>query len=71
MHFSKSFQKTCYFIPCYNELYILLYDTGKVMKPLTELFSATISELAFSDLLQKCEEIYEIVSFFIYPGTAS
>ena len=50
-------------IPCYNESYVPLYETGKVMKPLTELFSATISKLAYPDLLQKCEEIYETISF--------
>ena len=37
-------------IPCYNnESYVPLYETGKAMKPLTELFSSTISKL--------CEEI--------------
>ena len=50
-------------IPCYTELYVPLYETGKVMKPLTELFPATISEMAYPDLLQKCEEIYEMISF--------
>ena len=37
-------------IPCYNESYVPLYETGKAMKPLTELFSTTISKLAYPDL---------------------
>ena len=50
-------------IPCYSKSYVPLYETGKVMKPLTELFSTNISKLAYPDLLQKCEEVYETVSF--------
>ena len=50
-------------IPGYNEPYLPLYEAGKVMKPLTELYSAAILKLSYPDLLQKCEEIYETVSF--------
>ena len=50
-------------IPGYNEPYIPLYEAGKVMKPLTELYSAAALKLSYPDLLQKCEEIYEVVSF--------
>ena len=47
----------------YNEAYIPLYEAGKVMKPLTELHSVDNSKLPYPELLQKCEEVLETVSF--------
>ena len=44
----------------YNEAYIPLYETGKIMKPLRELRSPDAEQ--FSQL-QKCEEVFETVSF--------
>ena len=44
-------------IPDYNEPYIPLYETGKAMKPLTELHCAAALKLSYPDLLQKCEEV--------------
>ena len=50
-------------IPDFNESYIPLYETGKTMKPLTELHSTAALKLSYPDLLQKYEELYETVSF--------
>ena len=50
-------------IPGYNERYVPLYEAGNVMKPLTELHSAAALKLSYPDLLEKCEEIYETISF--------
>ena len=48
-------------ILCCNESYV----NRKGDEALTELFSATISKLAYPDLLQKCEEIYDTMSFLL------
>jgi len=47
----------------YNEAYVPLYEAGKMMKPLTELYSAEAIKLPYPELLQKCEEVFEAVSF--------
>ena len=47
----------------YNEAYTPLYEVGKVMKPLTELHSAETMKLSYPELLQKCEEVFETISF--------
>ena len=50
-------------IPDYSEPYIPLCESGKLMKPLTELHSAAALKLSYPELLQKCEDIYETISF--------
>lgn len=50
-------------IPTYNESYIPIYETGRVMKPLTELHDPAAMELEYPELLQICEDIYESVTF--------
>jgi len=47
----------------YNGACIPLYEAGKVMKPLTDLHSVAFSKLPYPELLQRCEEAYEVVSF--------
>ena len=50
-------------IPSYNQSYIPNYETGCLMKPLTELHDSAAMTLEYPALLQKCKDVYETVSF--------
>ena len=50
-------------IPNYNQAYIPIYETGCLMKPLTELHDPAAMMMEYPALLKKCEEVYETVSF--------
>ena len=47
----------------YNDSYVLETESGILFKPLTELHDPTAMKLAYNELLNKCEDIYETVSF--------
>ena len=47
----------------YNDSYVPETESGVLPKPLTELHDPTAMEMAYNDLLTKCEDIYETVSF--------
>ena len=50
-------------IPSSNQSYILIYETGRLIKPLTQLHDSAAMTLEYPVLLQKCEDVYETVFF--------
>jgi len=46
-------------VPGMNQSFVPKYVSGELPKPLTHLYDENALSLQFSDLLQKCEEIYD------------
>jgi len=47
----------------YNDSYVPETESGVLTKPLTELHDPTAMKLVYDALLNKCEDIYESVSY--------